>query len=86
MYTKGIRFVTIIWQEPPEQERSWRARLAPLVEQPEDWALVYCAPTPSTARSAAVRLRKRVYTVPRPTHRWEFKTSGTDVYARYIGA
>ncbi len=77
--------MTVVWKDPPLKEWSWRARLEPLIEKPETWALVHVAPTEVTARNTAYRLSNRVYRVPNPEDRWEFEHRGTEVYARYLG-
>jgi hypothetical protein len=75
----------IVWKDPPIKERSWEARLKPLLSEPGRWALVNESPTEATARTVTWRLNKRTYKVPQPDDLWEFEQRGREVYARFLG-
>lgn len=80
----------VVWEDPPEEKAGtgvWHERLAPLMARPGVWARIAERPQPSTARTVASNLRKRMVRVPEGD--WEFVSRQVDgtayVYARYLG-
>lgn len=73
------------WKAPPSRKRdgAWVARLLPLMERPTEWALVATYETQTTASSTVGGLRKGRLRIPEG--RWDFRSSGADVFARYLG-
>lgn len=77
----------IEFRDPPSSPRgvpgTWAERLSPLLEHVGRWAVVRTTPTSNTASKTAWLLRKGQF-VP-PPGRWEFRSSGCEVFARYLG-
>ena len=80
--------MTVEWKDPPVRgPGAWRAKLAPLLERPNTWALVHQSPTARAAYNLKVALDSGKHDLPEGE--WEFtarKTkTGGEIYARYIG-
>lgn len=81
----------MVWQDPPDRRtrraepRQWLAEAAALKTNPKRWALLRTAPTDKIARGWASQARIGAKFAFRPAEAWEFKTSGCDIYARYVG-
>ena len=76
------------FKEPPDTGRNvWERRLQPLLEHPNQPALVHKSPTAGTAYSIRFRLATGVYRIP--IGDWHFSAHKTDeggeVYATYLG-
>lgn len=79
----------IEWQDPPPAARIgarvFVAEAEGLRAHPKRWALLKTYPAgvhASAFKSLAVRGRKAAF---RPAEDWEFRVSGCDLYARYVG-
>lgn len=83
----------IVWQDPPApalggrgKPRAWVAEAAQLKAHPKRWALLKTcksrADASSFKHSALVAGRVVAF---RPLGAWEFRVSGCDLYARYVG-
>ena len=74
-----------MWEEP--SHGVWWDRLAPLLERPGTWAVVYETDQASTARKYASNLTSGRYNLP--PGRFEFRGQERDgngaIYARYLG-
>ncbi len=65
---------------------NWKATLTPLLERPNEWAMVKSDSKNSNAASSLVsNLNRRIPKMPRKSHTWEFCNRGTKIYAKYIG-
>lgn len=77
-------FDKIEWVDPPPPQRTaWVVRLAPLTQRQGEWAKVHTMGTEGSAQATVSTLRSGV--LKRPAGSWEFRASGADVYARYMG-
>jgi hypothetical protein len=77
----------IEWRNPPETwgggRMTWRELLAPLVERPNEWAMVRACRTHNEAAQIAWQLRSGRLT--KPAGEWEFVSRNGEVFARYLG-
>ena len=81
--------MNLVWQDPPEppppSPRAFLKEAAELRSHPKRWALIKTFNSSRAAavfKSAAIRGVKASF---RPPSDWEFRTTGADLYARYIG-
>ena len=70
------------WVEPPTAS-PWELLLAPLTERPTKWAKVKTMGSPGSASATVSNLRSGV--LRRPAGEWEFRSSESHVFARYMG-
>jgi hypothetical protein len=76
----------------PGRPALWPARLAPCLEEPGEWFLVWRYFSSASAACAAKDLRRPSYRRRVPPGRWEFRHGQIDdlpewgVWARYLGA
>ena len=73
----------IVWQDPPDP--AWTAEAAQLMAHPKRWALLKTYPNlalPSAIKRSALRGGQVALL---PVGAWEFRVSGCDLYARYVG-
>ena len=82
---EGDKVSEIVWKDPPTQDNRyvWVDVLAPLVDHPGRWAIVRTTKTSAVARSTVDNLNRG--TLRPPPGRWEFRASGCEVFARYLG-
>lgn len=83
----------IVWGDPPPRQRGkrsstvWTRRLTPLMERPNEWAMVADYPTERSAITTASALRNGRLRIPEG--RWEFEWGPFDgrggLWARYLG-
>lgn len=83
--------MTVKWEEPSVTGPGvWEARLLPLIDRPDEWAVVYETDKPATAHVIRNQLIAGRYGLPNAEGAWEFKArkagSGGKVYARYLGS
>ncbi len=84
--------MNLVWQDPPTPVRPRSSAPQAFVEEaaqlrshPKRWALIktfHRSQAASVFKSAAVRGKKASF---RPVGDWEFRVTGPDLYARYIG-
>ena len=84
--------MSLVWQDPPESHtgrpgapRRWVEEAAELRAHPKRWALIKTMPEGSNARSFATQARRGDKAAFLPIGAWEFRVTGGDVYARYLG-
>lgn len=80
--------MTIEFRDPPAAKagttsRPWVEALSPLLDHEGRWAVVRTLKSAAAASTALHRLRYRI--VHMPAGKWEFRSSGPEVFARYIG-
>lgn len=82
----------IVWQDPPAparggrgKARRWAAEAAQLRAHPKRWALLKPCTSAAEASSFKSSALKGTKVAFRPVGAWEFRVSGCDVYARYVG-
>lgn len=77
--------MTLVKERPPAI--TWRDRLEPIMESPNEWIRVYEYDLPATAYSVVSALRRGDKEAP--TGNWQFRASKVRrrgvVYARYLG-
>jgi hypothetical protein len=81
--------MNLVWQDPPtpgdRPARAFVEEAAELRSHPKRWALIKTFNTRQGAtvfKSAAIRGKKASF---RPAGDWEFRVTGVDLYARFIG-
>jgi hypothetical protein len=77
----------IEWRDPSPRSRGgnslWCKLLGPLVERPNEWAMVRAYDVAQDAYQAVSRLRAGM--LKTPPGRWEFAGRNGEVFARYLG-
>lgn len=82
----------IVWQDPPApaqggpgKPRAWVAEAAQLMAHPKRWALLKTFKSRADASDFKFAALKGLRIAFRPVGAWEFRVSGCDLYARYVG-